>query len=85
MGEGLSRSPFRGGRALGIFVPKMVREGEELVSRSLLASSDSGRGTCLARDSCSSSEVVTLTESRRSSVRTEGSRWALMERVMLSH
>ena len=85
MGEGLGRSPICGGRALGRFVPKRDRESEELVSTGLVATADSGRGTCRARDSCSSSEARTLTESRRTSVRTEGSRWALMERVMLSH
>ena len=85
MGEGLGRSPFRGGRALGRFVPKRERESEELVSTGLVATTDSGRGTCRARDNCSSSEVMTLTESRRSPERTEGSRWALMERVMWSH
>ena len=81
----LGRSPFRGERALGSFVPKREREGGELFSTKLLSTTDSGRGTCFARDSCSFSEVMTLTESRRSSVRTEDSRWALMKRVVWPH
>ena len=60
MWEELGRSPFRGGMALGMFVPKRVREGGELVSARPVATADSGRGTCLARDSCSSSEARTL-------------------------
>ena len=71
--------------ARGSFVPKRAREGEELVSTGLVATTDSGRGTWRARTNSSPREVMTWAEARRSSERTDGSSWALMERVRLSH
>ena len=77
--EGLDRSPVRGGRALGNSVPD-GHWNERPVSTRGPRRANSARTKHRARRSFSPRMSKVRADSRRRSVRTEGSRFALMRR-----